>query len=614
MSRSSTFDPVLVEGVRRRARRVEPHGLAALALAELRARTATAAACTRSRAPGSPRPAAGRAPDQLEARGDVAPLVGAAHLHLDAVLPVQGREVERLERHVAELGEREPALEPRLDGVLGQHVRHREVLADVAQVVDQRDRARASRSCWPSRPGRGPGEKSRNRSSCAWIAATLCSRVGTSSRFALGGAPRRVADHPRAAADQRDRPAAVLLEPEQAEDRDQVADVERVRGGVEPDVGGDRAGRSRGARRGRASWRGGSRATRARRAGRARPGRRCRGVSASSVRHTCGERKRHGSGPERGIGSSIPCMVSFRPACKPASPGGSAIAVRPQRAARVAAAPSKSSLVALPLLLFAPCLLLGAAGAAVAVVGAYSYLAKDLPGPQAALEAIDVHPADRRLRPHRQGPAGEARLGPPRARHLRRHPAGAGRRDDRRSRTRPSGRTPASTRRLRLGHASTRSRATTAAAPRSPSSWCAPACCPQDVLDRATSYERKAKEIIQSIRLTEAYPGEDGKQAIMEAYLNNNFYGNRSYGVAAAAQSYWKQGPQGPDARRSARSSPASRKSPTKYDLVQNAVEETVHGRERQGPDARWSSRRTADGRRPAAQPDPRAHEDALGA
>ena len=51
-------------------------------------------------------------------------------------------------------------------------------------------------------------------------------------------------------------------------------------------------------------------------------------------------------------------------------------------------------------------------------------------------------------------------------------------------------------------------------------------------------YVRKIKEIIQAIRLTEAYPGVEGKQAIMEAYLNNSFYGNRSYGVAAAARGY----------------------------------------------------------------------------
>jgi len=54
-------------------------------------------------------------------------------------------------------------------------------------------------------------------------------------------------------------------------------------------------------------------------------------------------------------------------------------------------------------------------------------------------------------------------------------------------------------------------------------------------------YQRKVAEIIQSIRLTEAYPGPAGKEAIMAAYLNDNFYGNRSYGVAAAARSYWNK-------------------------------------------------------------------------
>ena len=52
-------------------------------------------------------------------------------------------------------------------------------------------------------------------------------------------------------------------------------------------------------------------------------------------------------------------------------------------------------------------------------------------------------------------------------------------------------------------------------------------------------YDRKIREIIQSIRLTQAFPGEEGKKAIMEAYLNQNFYGNQSYGVKAAAFGYF---------------------------------------------------------------------------
>ena len=51
---------------------------------------------------------------------------------------------------------------------------------------------------------------------------------------------RRIADHPGPAADERDRPAAEALEPEQPEDRHEVPDVERGAGRIEPDVARDR--------------------------------------------------------------------------------------------------------------------------------------------------------------------------------------------------------------------------------------------------------------------------------------------------------------------------------------------------------------------------------------
>jgi peptidoglycan glycosyltransferase len=87
-------------------------------------------------------------------------------------------------------------------------------------------------------------------------------------------------------------------------------------------------------------------------------------------------------------------------------------------------------------------------------------------------------------------------------------------------------------------------------------------------------YVRKAKEIIQSIRLTEAYPGEPGKRTIMEKYLNNNFYGNRSYGVAAAVKSYWRKDLKDLTLAEAALLAGIP-KSPTAYDLVKNAIEET---------------------------------------
>ena len=91
-------EPELVEGVGRQHLGVEPQG-AALGLAVLRAV-----------GPGHQRGgervhlAAVGAPDQLDAAGDVAPLVAAAELQGDAVVAVEVEEVHRLQQHVAELG------------------------------------------------------------------------------------------------------------------------------------------------------------------------------------------------------------------------------------------------------------------------------------------------------------------------------------------------------------------------------------------------------------------------------------------------------------------------------------------------------------------------------
>jgi membrane peptidoglycan carboxypeptidase len=90
-----------------------------------------------------------------------------------------------------------------------------------------------------------------------------------------------------------------------------------------------------------------------------------------------------------------------------------------------------------------------------------------------------------------------------------------------------------------------------------------------------TTYERKIREIIQSIRLTQAYPGEDGKKQIITAYLNDNFYGNSSYGVAAAARSYWGITDLQKLSLAQAAILAAIPQSPSTFDLVKNAVEQT---------------------------------------
>ncbi len=93
---------------------------------------------------------------------------------------------------------------------------------------------------------------------------------------------------------------------------------------------------------------------------------------------------------------------------------------------------------------------------------------------------------------------------------------------------------------------------------------------PQGIAQTERSVDRKLREIIQSIRLTQAFKGEQGKQRIMAAYLNQNYYGNESYGVKAAAKSYF-----GVDLKdltlAQAAIIAAIPQAPSSYDLVQNA-------------------------------------------
>ncbi len=63
---------------------------------------------------------------------------------------------------------------------------------------------------------------------------------------------------------------------------------------------------------------------------------------------------------------------------------------------------------------------------------------------------------------------------------------------------------------------------------------------PEDlVAEGADAYRRKVAEIIQAARVTGEFPGEDGKQRIITAYLNQNFYGHDAYGIASAASTYF---------------------------------------------------------------------------
>jgi len=98
-----------------------------------------------------------------------------------------------------------------------------------------------------------------------------------------------------------------------------------------------------------------------------------------------------------------------------------------------------------------------------------------------------------------------------------------------------------------------------------------PVLLPPSAFEGST-YERKLPEIIQSARLTEAYPGEDGKKQIITAYLNQNFYGNSSYGVKAAAKGYFGKELKDLSLAQFAVLA-AIPQSPVKFDLMNNVEE-----------------------------------------
>ena len=97
----------------------------------------------------------------------------------------------------------------------------------------------------------------------------------------------------------------------------------------------------------------------------------------------------------------------------------------------------------------------------------------------------------------------------------------------------------------------------------------------QELLPPTTSLmDRKIKEIIQSVKLTQEFPGLEGKETIITAYLNLNFYGNQSYGIAAAAQGYFGVTDLSRLTIAQSVIIAALLQAPTAYDLVQNAVQQ----------------------------------------
>jgi membrane peptidoglycan carboxypeptidase len=63
---------------------------------------------------------------------------------------------------------------------------------------------------------------------------------------------------------------------------------------------------------------------------------------------------------------------------------------------------------------------------------------------------------------------------------------------------------------------------------------------PPDLMaDPSRQLERKIKEAMLALELDAAYPGQEGKEQIMEFFLNEMYYGNNGYGIWAAVDRYF---------------------------------------------------------------------------
>ena len=226
-------EPELAERVRAGQRRIEPHG-AGFCLAELRA-----VGLRDQRGSQGMDGLLLDATDEVDARGEVAPLVGAAGLQGAAVAAVELEVVVALEDLVRELGEGDAgfAVEARGDGFLREHPVDREVLADVAEEVDGRQL-------------RGPVEVVDDLRGVGAVEVEELLDLGADLRHPFFDDltwverpfPRhaRVADEAGGAADEGQRVVSGLLEAGGGKQLDEVAHVQARGRRIETDIIGQR--------------------------------------------------------------------------------------------------------------------------------------------------------------------------------------------------------------------------------------------------------------------------------------------------------------------------------------------------------------------------------------
>jgi len=174
------------------------------------------------------------AANEFGTRGDVAPLVGTAHLQAAAVGFVEALEVVGLQQLVTELGEGETRLQAVFDGVFGEHVAHRQGFTDGTQEVED-VHLLVEVDVVDQDGGVGPLEVE-EFVDLLFLVFQVPVQFGVRLQhpfFVLAG---RVADAARSAAHEHDGAVAGVLEEAQEHDLYKVANGHGRGGGVEANI------------------------------------------------------------------------------------------------------------------------------------------------------------------------------------------------------------------------------------------------------------------------------------------------------------------------------------------------------------------------------------------
>ena len=221
--------PKLVKLVGRGAFRVEPH-IAALGLAKL-----GAVGLLNQRRGEREGLAAAHAANQLGSGGDVAPLVASAHLQADSVVLPQVVKVVALNELVAELREADARFLAAFHRILGQHVVDRDVLAHVANELEE------AHFFEPIVVVHDAGSVRTAKVQELFELVPLARKVVLQrvhiEQLALGRLERRIAHHAGSAPNQRIGLVARPLKMHEHHDLHQVAYPKRVGRGVKSNVG-----------------------------------------------------------------------------------------------------------------------------------------------------------------------------------------------------------------------------------------------------------------------------------------------------------------------------------------------------------------------------------------